>query len=40
VIGELNLETIAATRGSGTVIPLLDSANSAAIASQAKVYVL
>jgi len=40
VIGELNLKTIAETRASGTVLPLLDSRRSAVIAAAAEVVTL
>lgn len=40
VIGELNLDTIATSRNSGTVLPLNDSVQSAALASQSEVVML
>ncbi|MBL0159904.1 MAG: carbon-nitrogen hydrolase family protein [Bryobacterales bacterium] len=40
IVGELNLKTILDTRSSGTVLPLLDSRNSGAIASQVEVVSL
>jgi len=40
IVGELNLKTILDTRSAGTVLPLLDSRNSSAIASQVEVVSL
>lgn len=40
VIGELNLRTIAESRASGTVLPLLDSVRSGEIASRPEVMIL
>jgi hypothetical protein len=40
VIGELNLSTILQSRGSGTVLPLLDSERTAAVVRDVTVRAL